>query len=124
MSSLAINHYKADLRDFYFLLFEQFGLQELLQQAPFDAWGEDEVRLALSECYKFVCEVLGPLNGPADASGCRVENGGVKTPAGFAEAWRKLYEAGWKGRARRRRCSSWSKSCCRARTRPSTCTPA
>jgi hypothetical protein len=97
MSSQAINHYKADLRDFYFLLFEQFRLQELLQQAPFDAWGEDEVRLALSECYKFVCEVLGPLNGPSDAAGCRVENGGVKTPPGFAEAWRKLYEAGWKG---------------------------
>jgi alkylation response protein AidB-like acyl-CoA dehydrogenase len=97
MSSQAINHYKADLRDFYFLLFEQFGLQEVLQQEPFEAWGEDEVRLSLSECYKFVCEVLGPLNGPADAAGCRVESGGVKTPEGFAEAWRRLYEAGWKG---------------------------
>ncbi len=97
MSSQAINHYKADLRDFYFLLFEQFGLQDILQQAPFEAWGEDEVRLSLSECYKFVCEVTGPLNGPADAAGCRVENGGVKTPPGFAEAWRRLYEAGWKG---------------------------
>ncbi|HEU4410318.1 MAG TPA: acyl-CoA dehydrogenase [Polyangiaceae bacterium] len=97
MSSHAINHYKADLRDFYFLLFEQFGLQELLQKEPFDAWGEDEVRLSLSECYKFVCEVLGPLNASADATGCRVENGGVKTPEGFANAWKKLYEAGWKG---------------------------
>jgi alkylation response protein AidB-like acyl-CoA dehydrogenase len=97
MSSQAINHYKADLRDFYFLLFEQFRLQDVLQQGPFEAWGEDEVRLSLSECYKFVCEVLGPLNGPSDAAGCRVENGGVKTPEGFHEAWRRLYEAGWKG---------------------------
>ena len=39
----AINRYKADLREFQFLLFEQFKLGELLGKAPFEAWGEDEV---------------------------------------------------------------------------------
>ncbi len=29
-----INRYKADLRDYKFLLFEQFNLQELLGQGP------------------------------------------------------------------------------------------
>ena len=43
----AINRYKADLREFTFLLFEQFELDELLGKAPFDAWGEDECKTTL-----------------------------------------------------------------------------
>jgi alkylation response protein AidB-like acyl-CoA dehydrogenase len=92
----AINRYKADLRELNFLLFEQFRLGDLLGKAPYDGWGEEEVRTSLSECYRFVREVTGPLNAVADAEGCKLENGKVKTPTGFKEAWQKLYEAGWK----------------------------
>ena len=92
----AINRYKADLRELQFLLFEQFRLQELLGKAPFENWGEEEIRSTLSECYRWVREVIGPLNAPADAQGCRIDDGRVKTPTGFQDAWKKLYEAGWK----------------------------
>jgi alkylation response protein AidB-like acyl-CoA dehydrogenase len=78
------------------LLFEQFKLAEALGQAPFEAWGPDEVGMVLEETYKFACEVLGPLNAVGDREGCRLENGVVKTPTGFKEAWAKIYEAGWK----------------------------
>ena len=63
----AQNRYKADLREWMFLLLEQFKLGELLGKAPFDAWGEDEVRTSLAECYRFVKEVTGPLNAIAEA---------------------------------------------------------
>ncbi len=92
----AINRYKADLREFNFLLFEQFKLADVLGKAPFDAWGEDEVRSSLTECYRWVREVIGPLNATADVEGCRLEGGKVYTPKGFKEAWTSLYEAGWK----------------------------
>ncbi len=92
----AINRYKADLREFAFLLFEQFKIQDLLGKAPFEAWGEDEVRSSLTECYRWVREVVGPLNAPADHEGCHVEDGRVVTPQGFKDAWKKLYDAGWK----------------------------
>jgi hypothetical protein len=92
----AINRYKADLREWFFLVFEQFKLQELLGKAPYEAWGEEEVRTTLTECYKWVREVIGPLNVVGDTQGCRLEDGKVKTPDGFKDAWRKLYEAGWK----------------------------
>jgi alkylation response protein AidB-like acyl-CoA dehydrogenase len=92
----AINRYKADLRELQFLLFEQFGVGELLGKPPFEAWGEQEVRTALAECYRFVREVTGPLNATADHEGCRVEGERVITPTGFKDAWKKLYEAGWK----------------------------
>jgi hypothetical protein len=92
----AQNRYKADLREIRFLLFEQFGIGELLGKEPYAAWGEDEVNMVLDESYKFSCEVLGPLNAIGDRVGCRLENGQVYTPPGFKEAWQKLYEAGWK----------------------------
>jgi alkylation response protein AidB-like acyl-CoA dehydrogenase len=92
----AINRYKADLREIFFLVFEQFKLQELLGTAPYDGWGEDEVKSALTECYKWVREVSGPLNAVGDVNGCKLEKDGVKTPPGFKDAHKKLYEAGWK----------------------------
>jgi len=92
----AINRYRADLREFQFLLFEQFKVGEILGKAPFEAWGEDEVKGSLAECYRFVREVTGPLNATGDHEGCRIENDRVVTPKGFKDAWKKLYEAGWK----------------------------
>jgi alkylation response protein AidB-like acyl-CoA dehydrogenase len=92
----AINRYKMDLREIFFLLFEQFRMNEILGKPPYDAWGEDEIRSALTECYKWVRDVTGPLNAIGDANGCKLENGQVKTPPGFKEAQKKLYEAGWK----------------------------
>lgn len=92
----AINRYKADLREVTFLLFEQFKLNDLLGKAPFDAWGEEEVRSSLTECYRWCREVIGPLNATGDIQGCRIENGRVITPDGFKGAWNSLYEAGWK----------------------------
>ena len=93
---VAINRYKADLRELNFLLFEQFRLDELLGKEPFDGWGVEEVKGSLTEAYRFVRDVLGPLNASGDAQGCRLENGSVKTPDGFKAAWKKLYEGGWK----------------------------
>jgi alkylation response protein AidB-like acyl-CoA dehydrogenase len=92
----AINRYKADLRELHFLLFEQFRVDELLGKEPFEAWGAEECRATLSGCYRWVREVIGPLNAPADAEGCHVVDGKVVTPHGFKEAWKSLYEAGWK----------------------------
>jgi len=92
----AINRYKADLRELQFLLFEQFRIGELLGKPPFDGWGPEEIKSTLTECYRWVREVIGPLNAAADHEGCRVEDGKVFTPRGFKEAWKSLYEAGWK----------------------------
>jgi len=42
--------------------------------------GVDEVEAVLERDYRFVREVLGPLNSTADREGCRLENGQVVTP--------------------------------------------
>src|SRR5262249_54432504 len=91
-----INRYKADVRELEFVLFEQFRYQDLLGKPPFEAWGPDEIKQILRECYRFVSEVVGPLNGVGDQVGCRIESGQVMTPPGFKEAWKKLWDGGWK----------------------------
>ena len=94
-----VNHYKTDLRDMEFALLEQFRLGELLGRAPFEAWGVDEAKAILAETYRFCTEVLGPLNASGDRQGCRFVDGQVYAPPGFKEAWKQLYEAGFKGLA-------------------------
>ncbi|MBN1210321.1 MAG: acyl-CoA dehydrogenase [Myxococcaceae bacterium] len=94
--SAGINSYKTDLREIFFTLFEQFGFAQVAGQEPFEAWGPDEAKAVLQETYRFSKEVLGPLNSTGDREGCRIENGTVITPKGFKDAWKKLYEQGFK----------------------------
>ncbi|HET9451332.1 MAG TPA: acyl-CoA dehydrogenase [Aggregicoccus sp.] len=90
------NFYKNDLRELSFVLFEQFGFGQVAGSAPYEAWGPDEAKAVLQETYRFAREVLGPLNSTGDREGCRVEDGQVKTPKGFKEAWKGIYEGGFK----------------------------
>ncbi|MFK7985418.1 MAG: acyl-CoA dehydrogenase [Sandaracinaceae bacterium] len=90
------NRYKADLREIQFLLFEQFGLSDLLGKAPYEDWGPDEVNMVVSECYRYATEIVGPLNAVGDRVGCKLEDGKVIVPDGFDKAWNALYEQGWR----------------------------
>jgi alkylation response protein AidB-like acyl-CoA dehydrogenase len=90
------NYYKSNLRDLSFLLFEQFKLDELLSKAPYANWGKDEVLTVLEEAYGWVQKYLGPINAIGDEVGCKLENGQVKVPPGFKEAWVELFKAGWR----------------------------
>src|SRR5262245_24824190 len=97
--SQPLNYYKANLRDLQFLLWEQFHLEDLLGKEPYANWGKEEVDTVLAELYDWCQKVLGPFNGTGDAVGCKLEDGKVKTPAGFKEAWKSLFEAGWRSLA-------------------------
>ena len=90
------NSYKSNLRDVTFLLFEQFGLDSLLGKAPYANWGKDEVVAVLEQAYDWVRQYLGPYSSSGDSEGCKLVDGQVRVPAGFKEAWKALYEAGWR----------------------------
>src|SRR5688500_3257613 len=95
--SQPVNRYRCDLRDMRFLLFEQFGLGDLLGKAPHQDWAADDVNAVLAGVYQWVCDVIGPLSAVGDRVGCTLENGAVATPPGFKEAWKSLRDAGWRG---------------------------
>ncbi|MBC7158956.1 MAG: acyl-CoA dehydrogenase family protein, partial [Porphyrobacter sp.] len=90
--------YAPPVNDIAFLLGEVFDFDGLMQTLP----GHEEVNtdLAVSildEAGKFCAGILEPLNRPGDEEGCRLENGIVVTPKGFAEAYRAFVDAGWAG---------------------------
>ena len=53
------------------------------------------VAAILEEAEKFADGTLAPLDRIADAQGCRLAEGRVRTPAGYAEAWRRMGADGW-----------------------------
>jgi 3-(methylthio)propanoyl-CoA dehydrogenase len=66
--------------------------------APLDGLVEPDVADAiLNEAAKFAAGLLDPLNHPADRVGSVLENGVVRTPPGFREAYRAYADAGWMG---------------------------
>jgi alkylation response protein AidB-like acyl-CoA dehydrogenase len=61
---------------------------------------EDAAEVAdavLGEAARFAENELAPLNQPGDRVGSVLENGVVRTPPGFREAYRKFVEGGWNG---------------------------
>ncbi len=89
--------YAAPVDDIRFSLEAQAGYDELAS-----LWGEDAadaelVEVMLSEAGRVADEVLAPLNHPGDLQGAKLENGVVRLPDGFAEAYGVCAEGGWVG---------------------------
>ncbi|MBD9680503.1 acyl-CoA dehydrogenase C-terminal domain-containing protein [Pseudomonas sp. PDM18] len=91
--------YKAPLRDMQFVLNEVFEVANLWAELPALAETVDVETAAaiLEEAGKVTGGVIAPLNRSGDEEGCSWSAEGVKTPAGFPEAYRTYAEGGWVG---------------------------
>jgi alkylation response protein AidB-like acyl-CoA dehydrogenase len=87
--------YKAPLRDMRFVLYELMDGDELASLPGLEEFTRDLIDPVLEEAAKFCEEVLHPLNRPGDEEGCVFENGVVRTPKGFQDAYRLFREGGW-----------------------------
>ena len=65
--------------------------------APLDGEAAELAPAILGEAARFAAAELDPLNQPADRIGSVLENGIVRTPPGFREAYRRYVDAGWMG---------------------------
>src|SRR5580658_10112759 len=65
--------------------------------APLSGEAAEVADAILVEAAKFAAGELDPLNQPADRIKSVLENGVVRTPPGFREAYRRYVEAGWMG---------------------------
>lgn len=89
--------YFADLRDIRFVLFDLLKIQELQKTARFRDFAKEDYESFLTEAYRFAREVLAPLNEIGDREGVRFEDGQVRVPRPFVEAYKRFMEAGWVG---------------------------
>ena len=81
---------------------QQFILHNVLKISESDIPGYDELDesftgAVLEEAGKIAANVLHPLNAVGDSQGCTLENGVVRTPDGFKDAWKQMAEGGWMG---------------------------
>jgi butyryl-CoA dehydrogenase len=89
--------YQAPLRDMRFVLYELHDGDGLTALPGFEEFGRDLIDPVLDEAAKVCGEVLAPLNRTGDEEGCHLENGVVRTPTGFKDAYTLFREGGWTG---------------------------
>ena len=89
--------YTAPIRDIQFALTELAGLDSVTALPGYEDATPDVVDAILKESGKLAAEVLAPLNRPGDQQGSRLENGVVRTPEGFREAYATYAASGWNG---------------------------
>ena len=83
--------FKAPLDDILFSLTHVAGAEAL------PGWDRDLCGEIGGHFAALAEEVVAPLNAPGDVQGCRLKDGRVVLPDGFAEAYRDYAEAGWPG---------------------------
>ena len=102
--------YRAPIEDFRFLLHEFFDIEKHRDLPHFADLSPDLIDDILTNAGKFCEEVLQPINQSGDEEGCHFENGVVRTPKGFKEAY-KAYLRSRLGRACARRRNSAARTC-------------
>ena len=86
--------YNAPVEDTLFVLHEVLKVHENKELEGYDELTQDLTSAILEEAGKLGTEVLAPLNSVGDG-GCTLENGVVRTPEGFKEAFNHLRDGGW-----------------------------
>jgi alkylation response protein AidB-like acyl-CoA dehydrogenase len=87
--------YAAPLADMRFALYELAGLDRIAQLPGYEEATPDLVEAILEEAAKLASQVIAPLNHSGDKEKARCENGAVRTPKGFPEAYKQFVEGGW-----------------------------
>lgn len=87
--------YKAPVEDYRFLLYDFLKIDQREDLAGFSDLTEDLVMAVLEGGAKICEDLLQPLNQIGDEQGCTLENGVVRTPEGFKEAYAEFCGGGW-----------------------------
>ena len=88
--------YKAPVRDIRFVINEVLESEKLYQTLPgFGEATEELMNAIIDEGARFAENVIAPLNRSGDEEGCHWSEEGVRTPAGFKEAYRQYVDNGW-----------------------------
>lgn len=73
------------------------SLEMVAGAARLPQWDRDLAAEIISHFGAFAEGVIAPLNETGDQQGCKLENGRVRTPDGFRDAFKQLAEMGWQG---------------------------
>ncbi len=91
---MAIIPYQPPVEDYTFLYREVFGADVVARATDGELTAEDATDV-IAGAGEFAASVLAPLQAVGDRVGARLEDGRVRMPEGFAEAYRAFVDAGW-----------------------------
>jgi len=89
--------YQAPIEDMRFVMNEIADMAELSGLPGYEDASPDLIDAILEEAGKTASEILAPINRSGDEQGCVIENGVVRTPEGFKDAYRQFIDMGWNG---------------------------
>jgi len=89
--------FQAPTKDVQFILHEVLRIHERSDIEGYSDLTDDMTGAIFEEAGKIASEVLLPINEIGDKQGCVLENGVVRTPDGFKEAYTAMCEGGWPG---------------------------
>src|SRR3546814_14048208 len=87
--------YQAPIAEMRFALDAVAGLPKIARLPGYEEATPDLVSAILEEAGKLAADVLAPLNHPGDRQGSVFENGVVRTPEGFQDAYAQFVAGGW-----------------------------
>ena len=90
-----MSHYKTNLRDIEFNLFEVLNTQEYMGEAPFEDMDQETAEHMLSEIDRFAVEEYSASFVDADRNPPKLENGEVVLPQSLKDVIRAYEDAGW-----------------------------
>lgn len=88
------DQYSAPVEDYAFLFKSAFGV-DLIERSTGGALTADDAAEIIEGAGDFAAAVLAPLSRIGDTEGARLVDGKVQLPAGYAEAYREVVNAGW-----------------------------
>ncbi|MGR3495473.1 acyl-CoA dehydrogenase [Citreimonas sp.] len=87
--------YRAPLESFQLILDQVVGYDAVAATERFAEAGAETVQAVMAEAGRLCEDVLTPTNRVGDQNPAVLENGVVRTPPGFADAYRAIAEGGW-----------------------------
>ncbi|MDJ0496337.1 MAG: acyl-CoA dehydrogenase [Acidimicrobiia bacterium] len=90
-----MSHYKTNLRDIKFNLFEAYNTQNYMGEEPFTDMDEETARHMLDEIGRFAVEEFAASFEDADRNPPVFEDGEIKLPQSLKDSLNAYFEAGW-----------------------------
>jgi alkylation response protein AidB-like acyl-CoA dehydrogenase len=87
--------FKAPITDIQFLLNDWLAIDKHYQEIGAEGMDAELVNEIIAQGARFAEDAVAPLNREGDEEGCKLIDGSVKTPTGFAEAYHEYIANGW-----------------------------
>ena len=91
--------YRPPIDDILFLLREVIDAEAILARPEFAHVDTDSLESVVRQAGRIAAEIVAPINAAADRVGATFENGVVRLPPGFREAYEAFCAGGWTGLA-------------------------